>query len=189
MALAQRTKNLVQIRSGRTTVQVARPFTHKVRNLWGGDRPHFVIARYPTQPIEVDYVVLEDRGMLEELKARAARNRSGSAVQGPAKAIGRTVRVDYSGVPALIRHAANLEGHKTMDGPLTVKVTLLSKPEPVEPTCAHCQRTWREHIHEQLTSQGNWDHSQEDTRGWAPWNENLTRTEDRYWCPAQEAQS
>lgn len=162
MATAQRTKNTVVLREGEATVSVQRPFPplpSGMRTYWTSPEPGrkpFRIGR-EFQDVRVSYKLTQDQGMLEDLKQRAARNKSGSAQRGPASATANgIVTVDLSIVPALIRSAANLTGKKILEGPLVVTVKLLEPLEPMPLVCATCNQALEAHEHVTKIEQGAW---------------------------------
>lgn len=185
MATAQRTKNTIVLqRDVLTTVAIRRPLEplpQGLRTYWGSSRisqgrTHFNPLR-ETQKIRISYTLTQDQGMLQDLAERATRNRSGSAQRGPATADARGIRVDLSGVPAMVRAAANLTTLKRVDGPLAVKVKLQEPLEPSPLICVHCKQHLEAHEHVTDETRGSWTK--------AGYDADAPRT-DHYWFCTSE---
>jgi hypothetical protein len=188
MATAQRTKNTIVLRQDEMTAKVLRPVERPAELLeWGTQRDGRKLFRTPRlwQEVRVSYTLTQDQGMLEDLKQRATRNRSGTAVRGPATAnAAGVVTVDLAGVPSLVRRAANLAGKKILDGPLVVTVKLLEQPEPAPLMCANCQQSLEAHEHTTKDARGMWVGGR--TRG-AHYEPDAERTDHYWYC--QEVQA
>lgn len=173
MAQAIRTKNVRQIQAGEMTVQVRRPMNDHPRTVYGTfrlhRRHHFVASRDIAQAVRVTYTVTLDDGMLQDLLARAARNKSGKAVRGAATAEGGRVTVDERIIPALVIQAADTRGRKALHGPLVARVKLLEQPAPYDPLCRHCERPGVAH---EYVAEAYQDY--------------LQRRHDAWWCVPQD---
>jgi hypothetical protein len=198
-------RQLRLVSCGEMTVKVTRPIDPPLPSgfIYGWSttkldgRQTFYLDLRPAQAVRVSYEVLEDPLQLEDLKARARRNKSGTAVRGYAAATRSEVRHDLTIriIEALVRRAANNDTHRMVEGPATVKVKLLEQPAGTPPTCSHCKRTLAQHEVFQDTTLGDWgewkDAGYTDGRGRArqtrEWDPQKPRVNTFYLCP-QEAQ-
>jgi hypothetical protein len=179
------------VKSGEVTVGVARPWdTPQVAySRWGtvNGRRHWTLPRRLSQPIAVSYQLFRDPAQLADLAERSSRNKSGTAVRGYAEAAGGkllTEGLTEQRVLGLVRAAANLASLKCIEGPATVRVKLLSQPEPATPLCDHCKRPLGEHVHETREAKGKWVGGR--TRD-AHYDPEAPNDDHYYYCPEVQA--
>jgi len=145
MATAIRTKDIEQFAADEMRVSVPRPTLDHPLTRYGTfgkyGRSHYVTGSTRYQVVNVSWRAYMDNGMLQDLLRRAATNKNGKAVRGPATAQNGRVDVETKRtIPALVAAAATASGHKAMDGPITVRAKLLEPLEPYVPTCRHCRQ-------------------------------------------------
>jgi hypothetical protein len=178
---------LVLLREGDITVQVHRPYVPGVPQscyVSRQDRQRWVAERAPTESIRVSYRAWSDPVMCDDLVRRAAANKSGEAVRGWAEARNGHVELGMTDrrYAVLAQSAANAKTRRAVEGPVSCRVTLHSKPEPFLPGCVCCKQPLAAHIIEVETLQGATSPTP-DARGFRLWDNTLTRQETRCYCP------
>lgn len=136
------------LREGEITVRVIRPwdpplpegliYGYSSRVLAG--RRAFYPAAHGTQSVRVSYRVWSDPLMLADLARRSLANKSGEAVRGYATARAGVVDLGMSeqAYLHLAQAAANRDGHRAVEGPVSCRVKLLEPLVGMPASCQHC---------------------------------------------------